>query len=225
MKHLFRKNILIKSLGAAGLLLCLLSFGRGIPVHAEETPIEIVITAEDLKSIDNSRDSTVEIKNLIVTTTGLAVFGAQGTPGTEPRPQMSLIHGESAGVNTIHMKSLLGDLTKLEITTNGSCILGVDVNYNVPEGWSSGDQRLTWEGSASELVLDGYDYYPGIIADPVVSIKVTIQPHVEDSVLSAAGGISPWLSAAILIIAAIAAGAMYYRSKSAAGKPNDSGKQ
>ncbi|MBR2769729.1 MAG: hypothetical protein IKD68_12420, partial [Solobacterium sp.] len=49
--------------------------------------------------------------------------------------------------------------------------------------------------------------------------------HVEDSVLSAAGGISPWLSAAILIIAAITAGAMYYRSKSAAGKPNDSGKQ
>ena len=75
------------------------------------------------------------------------------------------------------------------------------------------------------LVLDGYDYYPGIIADPVVSIKVTIQPHVEDSVLSAAGGISPWLSAAILIMAAIAAGAMYYRSKSAAGKPEDSGKQ
>jgi hypothetical protein len=186
-----------------------------MPANAEAAPIEVTITADDMRAISSYMDSTSEIKGIVITTKGMAAFGYGGSPGTEPRPQLSVTHvSDSKGVNTLTFKTVLGDITKMEIFA-GSVIVGVDVNYQVPAGWSCGDDWAAWEGNTSELVLDGADLFPGIIADPVNSVKFTIQPHVDDSILGGLGGNSTVFFAAFIAVLAAVAGTVYFRGKNA----------
>ena len=207
MKHLLHKPWL--ALITAVCVSFLMISNR--PVSAEGGPVEITITAEDLRSVTNYMDATNEVKGILVTTTGMATFGCGGSPATEPTPQLTVIHtSESKGVNTLKFKTMLGDFTKIEISAPG-ILVGVDSAYQVPAGWSYGDDWAVWEGNTSELLLDAADLYPGIIADPIDSITFTIQPRVEGSVTAASGGIAPLLSAGILVL--IVSAAVIYVSR------------